>query len=206
VGTDHIGTTAQIEEKKMTEETAITETVEITVEIGDIQTDNKARAQGETTTKETVVETETVEETDLTTITTTGIIDKEALALTITIQDRQGTQEIGRQAEEDTRIELKAETDYRIGIDTEVTTDKTNDVTLGTNHRVDRTAEVDQVADHIIGNQKNATQELIAPQIIKKTPQRHVQSVTYIHIENTNVKDITFGIGTNVGYVNLQTI
>ena len=157
--TDHIGITAQIEEKKMTEETVITETVEITVEIGDFQTANKAKAQGETTTRETVVETEKVEETDLTKTLKTEIVDKEALALTITIQDRQGTQEIGRQVEEGTRIELKAETDSRTGIDTEVTTDKTREETLGTNLKADRIAEVDQVAARIIGNQKNVTQE-----------------------------------------------
>ena len=111
--TNHKGTTAQIDEKRTIEETAITEIVVITVEIGDLQTGSKARAQGETTTRETVAEAETVEETDITKTIQTGIVDKEALARIITIQDRQGTQEIGRQAEADTRTEHKAETDFR---------------------------------------------------------------------------------------------
>jgi hypothetical protein len=30
---------------------------------------------------------------------------------------------------------------------------------------------------------------------------KHVQNVTYIHIENMNVEDTIFGTGTNVGTV-----
>ena len=157
--TDHKETIAQTYEKRTIEETVITEIVGITVEIGDLQTGSKARAQGETTTRETVAEAETVEETDITKITETGIADKEASALTITIQDRQGTQEIGRQAEADTRTEHQVGIDSRTETDTEAMTEMTKDAILGTNLKADRIAEVDQVAARIIGNQKNVTQE-----------------------------------------------
>jgi len=72
----------------MKKEIVITEKVEIIVEIENLTTGNKVRAQGEITTREIAVETETVEEIDLTETKKAVVVDKEASAQTITIQDR----------------------------------------------------------------------------------------------------------------------